>query len=159
MSHVVWRIAADTSRYEADDMSGAGARSTGGRWNQPGVPMVYASASRALACLETIVHLNAGGLPFNRYLVEISIPDEVWARALVETPVSLGIGWDAEPAGTVSIRTGSDWVAGGKSALMRVPSVIIPEEDNILINPDHVDAARITARKFRKWLYDPRLQR
>ena len=79
MSEAVWRIATDTPRYLADDLSGAGAETTGGRWNEPGVPMVYASASRALSCLETIVHLGAGGLPLNRYLVKVTIPADVWS--------------------------------------------------------------------------------
>src|SRR5713101_8129256 len=64
----VWRIAADTPDYEAHDLSGKGAEKTGGRWNRKGTAMVYASASRALACLETIVHLGSGDpLPLNRY--------------------------------------------------------------------------------------------
>lgn len=159
MSRTVWRIATDTKDYEADDLSGAGARITGGRWNDKGVAMVYSATSRALACLETIVHLNAGGLPLNRYLVEIDIPERVWAAARAETAASLAIGWDAEPCGRVSIAFGSAWAAARSSALLLVPSVIVPEEVNVLINPTHPDAAGITARKIRKWLYDPRLKR
>jgi len=121
--------------------------------------MIYASESRALSCLETIVHLNAGGLPFNRFLVEIEVPDDLWAAAEIRTPASLAVGWDAEPAGRVSMKAGSDWIIGGTSVILRVPSVIVPEEENILINPAHADAPRIRARKLRKWLYDPRLSR
>src|SRR3712207_8444198 len=62
VSRTVWRIATDTPDYEANDLSGAGAKVTGGRWNEKDVPVVYASETRALACLETVVHLNAGGL-------------------------------------------------------------------------------------------------
>ncbi|WP_066813142.1 type II toxin-antitoxin system Prs ADP-ribosylating toxin ParT [Sphingomonas asaccharolytica] len=159
MSLAVWRIATDTKDYEADDLSGTGARNTGGRWNDKGVAMVYGATSRALACLETIVHLNAGGLPLNRYLVEITIPDPVWAAAQVATASSLAVGWDAEPCGRVSIAFGSAWAAAKSSALLLVPSVIVPEEHNVLINPAHPDAAGIAARKVRKWLYDPRLGR
>lgn len=79
MSRTVYRIGTDTPDYEADDLSGKGAEITGGRWNEKGVAVVYAAENRSLACLETLVHLAAGGLPFNRYLVEISIPDPVWA--------------------------------------------------------------------------------
>ncbi len=75
MTQTVWRIAADTRDYAADDLSGAGAKATGGRWNAMNYAAVYSSATRAMACLETIVHLNAGGLPLNRYLVEITIPE------------------------------------------------------------------------------------
>ncbi|MBV9247782.1 MAG: RES family NAD+ phosphorylase [Acetobacteraceae bacterium] len=97
----------DTPTYEADDLSGAGANATGGRWNPAGVAVVC--TTRALACLETVVHLNAGGLPLNRYLVEVTVPDDIWADAQTTTPASLLIGWDAEPQGgqaSSSARTG-----------------------------------------------------
>jgi RES domain-containing protein len=155
VSHVVWRIATDTPTYEADDLSGAGAQATGGRWNVAGVPLVYTSQSRALACLETVVHLNAGGLPLNRYLVEVTIPDKVWANVRSESASTLPVGWDAEPA--ASIEFGTEWTRAGGSALLFVPSVIVPEEFNVLINPLHAETANITAIKIRKWLYDPRL--
>ena len=157
MSSTVWRIATDTPSYEADDLSGAGAKATGGRWNAAGIACVYASDSRALACLETVVHLNAGGLPLNRYLVAVTIPDDVWAAAEVVGPGSLPVGWDAEPAGRSSIAFGSGWLRARRSALLVVPSVIVPEEYNVVLNPLHTDGARITAAKLRKWLYDPRL--
>ena len=88
----VWRIATDTKDYEADDLSGKGAEITGGRWNDKGTPLVYTSTNRALAALETIVHLNSGGLPLNRYLVEIVIKDDVWnvADALDQTTAPVG---------------------------------------------------------------------
>lgn len=157
MSRSVWRIATDTRAYEADDLTGAGAKATGGRWNEPGIPMIYASGSRALACLETLVHLNAGGLPFNRYLVEIEVPEDIWQAAEVADASTLRVGWDAVPAGRASIEFGSQWVRQRRSALLIVPSVIVPEERNILINPEHPDCARLRARKVRKWLYDPRM--
>ena len=159
MNVSLWRIATDTTDYEADDLSGAGAEKTGGRWNRAGIPMLYNATTRALACLETLVHLNAGGLPLNRYLVEIDVPDAVWAIAEAATSVSAPIGWDAEPAGCASIAFGSDWAASKRSALLLVPSVIVPEEHNILINPAHPDAVRLTARKVRRWLYDPWMAR
>jgi RES domain-containing protein len=157
LSRTGWRIATDTATYQADDLSGAGAKATGGRWNETGIAIIYASETRALACLETIVHLNAGGLPFNRYLVEITIPDDIWAGAQVASPGTLHVGWDAEPAGMVSIQFGTAWARSGSSALLVVPSVIVHEECNVLINPAHADSARITAIKQRKWLYDPRV--
>jgi RES domain-containing protein len=155
LSHTLWRIATDTPAYEADELSGAGAKATGGRWNAAGVPCVYASESRALACLETVVHLNAGGLPLNRYLVAITVPDDVWADAHLETTASLPVGWDAEPAGRASIGFGTNWVRSAQSALLVVPSVIVPEEYNMVLNPLHPASARITAVKVRKWRYDP----
>jgi len=158
VSVLVWRIATDARSYAADDMTGTGAKITGGRWNDIGLSLVYTASTRALACLETIVHLNAGGLPFNRHLVEVEIPDDLWSSAEVADAASLSIGWDAEPAGNVSVDFGSAWIAAGRSAVLRTPSVIVPEEENILINPAHPDSARISARKVRRWLDDPRLR-
>lgn len=159
MSQTVWRIAADTATYPADDLSGGGAKATGGRWNARGQAVVYASTTRALACLETVVHLAAGGLPFNRYLVEISIPAAVWTAARRETVGSLPVGWDAEPASMTSVGFGGAWIAGMGAAVLVVPSVVVPEEFNVLINPGHPGVVGVVCRKVRKWLYDPRLLR
>ena len=159
MTRVAYRIGTDTPDYEAHDLSGKGAGITGGRWNEKGVAVVYAAESRSLACLETLVHLAAGGLPFNRYLVEISIPDPVWAAAHRLTPASLPVGWDAEPAGRASIGFGTAWLRSAGSAVLVIPSVILPEEFCVLVNPAHPSSTSIVAVKLRRWLYDPRLTR
>ncbi|NPT62333.1 RES family NAD+ phosphorylase [Paraburkholderia elongata] len=152
----IWRIATDTPDYLADDTSGAGAKLTGGRWNRPGTPMLYCAGSIALACLETVVHLKLDGLPLNRYLVAIDVPEAVWAAATVIDPSS-HVGWDALPHGKISLDAGEQWAASNASLLCRVPSVIVPQEYNVLINPLHADAAQLTFRKLEKWTYDSRL--
>lgn len=155
----VWRIVTDTPDYTADDLSGAGARATGGRWNARGTPLVYASTSRALACLETVVHLGGGiALPLNRYLVRIDIPAAAWAARTVFDG-DQNVGWDALPSGRVSIAWGTAWAAQGDSLLAQVPSVIVPEEHNLLVNPAHPHAAQLRVTKLRRWLYDPRALR
>ncbi len=159
MSRIVYRIGVDAPAYEADDLSGKGAEITGGRWNEKGAAVVYAAESRSLACLETLVHLAAGGLPFNRYLVEISIPDSVWAAAQTESAASLPVGWDCEPASRTSIGFGTAWLRSGRSAVLVIPSALVAEECCILVNPAHPDSASISAVKSRRWLYDPRLKR
>jgi RES domain-containing protein len=151
----IWRIATDTPDYTADDLTGEGARQSGGRWNRLGTPMVYAASSISLACLETVVHLGTHDLPLNRYLVRVEVPDDVWSVAAQFD--ARNVGWDAVPAGKVSLDAGEVWAASRSSALLIVPSVIIPEETNILINPRHKDARRIIARKIRRWTYDARL--
>ncbi len=154
---MLWRIAADTRDYPADDLSGGGAKATGGRWNAIDHAVLYTSTTRALACLETVVHLNSGGLPLNRYLVEVSVPDAVWAAARQMDQTQLPVGWDAEPASKTSIDFGTRWIVGRSTALLIIPSVIVPEEFNVLVNPAHADMAGVTARKVRKWTFDPRL--
>ena len=153
----VWRIAADTREYTADDMGGKGAEKTGGRWNRPGSPVVYGAGSIALACLETIVHLNLSGFPLNRFLVRIDVPDEVWAKRQSLGPDALPVGWSAIPEGRVSVQAGDRWLAGLESALLLVPSVIVPEEFNVLVNPRHPDAGKLEATKLRPWFFDQRL--
>ncbi|MET3131291.1 RES domain-containing protein [Oxalobacteraceae bacterium GrIS 1.11] len=157
MNRVVWRIATDTPNYTAEDLTGTGAKITGGRWNRPGTALLYCAENIALASLETFVHLNANGLPLNRYLVRIDIPDATWNAAVVLTVTSAPVGWDAIPTGKVSLDVGDHWAAGGASALLLVPSVIVPEEHNVLINPLHADAGAIRASKIRKWHYDARM--
>lgn len=159
MTQTLWRIAVDAPAYEAHDLAGKGAEITGGRWNAKGLPAVYTSESRALACLETMVHLNAGGLPLNRYLVQIDVPEVVWRSAKVVATDELPVGWDAEPPGKASLDFGSAWLRSRDTALMVLPSIIVPEERNVLINPQHPESARIAAKKVRKWLYDPRLSK
>lgn len=157
MSRVVWRIAADIPGYTADDLTGAGTKLTGGRWNRPGIALLYCAENIALACLETFVHVKSAGLPLNRYLVRIEIPDAAWKAAVPMTAATAPVGWDALPTGKVSLDAGDAWAATGASAVLLVPSVIVPEEQNVLINPLHADTKGITASKIRKWLYDPRM--
>jgi RES domain-containing protein len=158
MTVELWRIATDTPDYTADDLSGEGAKRSGGRWNRAGLAVTYTAGSIALACLETIVHLGAANLPLNRYLVRIDVPDEVWARATSLDVASVPVGWDALPAGRVSLDLGGAWLIDRTAqALLRVPSVIVPEEANVLINPAHPDARLLVATKVRKWLYDLRV--
>ncbi len=154
----VWRIATVSGTAAADDLSGAGAAAFGGRWNSAGRPLVYAAQSIALACLETLVHANIGTLPLRRFLVRIDVPDAVWnARTVLAPPYPAG--WSETPAGIVSVEFGDHWLLRAASALLDVPSVVVPEERNLLINPMHPDAGRIVAKTLRPWRYDSRLLR
>ncbi len=108
-----------------------------------------------MAVLETAAHIDDAGLPLNKYLVEITVRDAVWAlrgqhRALAALPVT----WDAVPAGHASVQVGSTWLASLDSPILMVPSVIVPEEEVALINPRHPLAASITATVRRKFQYN-----
>ncbi|HEX8986546.1 MAG TPA: RES family NAD+ phosphorylase [Rhodocyclaceae bacterium] len=153
----VWRIATNAPTYKADDLSGTGAKITGGRWNSVNVPVVYCAGSIALATLETVVHLEADDLPLNRYLVAVDIPPAVWKRRETYTDKTAPPGWDAVPAALTSTEFGDEWVMQQRSAVIELPSVIVPDELNVLINPAHPDAKKIKATIERKWLYDSRL--
>jgi RES domain-containing protein len=150
----LWRIAAETRLYRATDLTGAGAAKFPGRWNDEGEPVVYAATSIALATLETAAHVDPGGLPLNRFLVQLEVPDDVWAGRVVFEVPALPSAWNAVPAGRASIEVGSRWLQAARSATATVPSVIVPEECVALINPRHPDAARITATSVRRSQYE-----
>lgn len=154
MTMALWRIAVEATAYTANDLSGTGAKISGGRWNSIGTPLIYSTTNIALATIETVLHIRTGGLPFNRFLVRIDVPDGVWnARVLLDP---LPGGWDAVPSGMTSRTTGDAWVASCSSALLLVPSVSVPDEYNVLINPLHPDVATMTATTIKRWIYDPR---
>jgi RES domain-containing protein len=153
----LWRIASDTLAWTADDLTGQGAAAVGARWNHPGELMSYAATSISLAAWETRAHFAKGSaLPWNRFLVRIDVPDAVWvARTVLSRPPA--VGWNAIPEGRVSRQLGSAWLRLGATALMTVPSVIIGEEDNVLINLAHPDHASLKATKLRRFVYDHRV--
>jgi len=154
---VLWRIATQTSTWAATDLSGTGARLTGGRWNSPGRPVVYTSTSMALAVLETVVHLKSSSFPFARYLVRLEVPPALWKARRIHAVEELPEGWDALPAGSVSRHLGDAWLAEGQPALLEIPSVVLPEESNVLVNPLHRDAHKVKATMVRPFAYDARL--
>jgi RES domain-containing protein len=106
-----------------------------------GDPLLYCSSTISLSCIETLVHLAVGDpLPLNRYLVRIPIPPTAWKKRTVFVPADQ-VGWDAQPPGLVSMDWGTAWAESGGSLIAEVPSVVVPEESNVLINPRHADVA------------------
>lgn len=142
---ILWRIAAETRRYAADDLSGAGAAAHPGRWNDVGQPVVYAATSLALAVLETAAHIDDAGLPLNHFVLRIDLPDELFARRDTVDVVALPATWSSIPAGRASVRFGAAWLASLRSPMLLLPSVIVPEEPVALINPRHPLAAKLKA--------------
>jgi hypothetical protein len=88
------------------------------------------------------------------YLVEITVPDATWAARETLEVRRLDPTWAAIPAGSGSVKPGSEWIKAGTSALLMVPSVIVPEESAVLVNPKHPDAAALTARVVRLFEYN-----
>jgi RES domain-containing protein len=150
----LWRIAAETRRYPATDLSGKGAAVSPGRWNNESEAVVYSASTMALAVLETTAHINDAGLPLDQYLGEIEVPAAVWRARITLAASKLPPQWDGIPAGMASAAVGGAWLANQKSALLLVPSVIVPQEYAALINPAHPHAAAISARAVRKFEYN-----
>ncbi|MEO8543112.1 MAG: RES family NAD+ phosphorylase [Betaproteobacteria bacterium] len=151
---ILWRIAAQTRKYAADDLSGAGAAKHPGRWNDDGQPVLYTAPTIAIAVLETAAHVDDAGLPLNRYLVQIDVPDPVWAARTVMDVSQLPVAWAAIPAGRASNQAGSEWLRGVSTAILQVPSVVVPEESAALINPMHPDARELSAKIIRLFEYN-----
>jgi RES domain-containing protein len=150
----LWRIAAETRQFPATDLSGKGAACSPGRWNSETEALVYSASTIALAVLETAAHINDAGLPLDRYLVEIEVPPAVWRARITLAAHKLPPQWDAIAAGMAGASLGSAWLADQKSALLLVPSVIVPEEYAVLINPAHPRASAISSRVVRKLEYN-----
>jgi RES domain-containing protein len=158
-SAIVFRIARETRRYQASDITGAGAAASGGRWNPVKTPMVYASATRALAAWEALVHIAEPPgmrLPVDRYLLEIAIPRHAWSQR-ERFDGDANAGWDSIPGSMTALGWGTQWTVTCRSLVAVVPSVVVPEDNNVLINPRHPDAAALRVAIVRKWLYDVRL--
>jgi RES domain-containing protein len=146
-----WRIVKE--KHAATAFSGEGAAKTGGRWNSRGVPAVYASGTKALTALETLVHLNP--LVLFKYVVfRLQFDD-----ALIENvPLNrLPAEWRVEPPPPSTKAVGDAWVREKRSAVLALPSVIIPGEFNYLLNPAHPAFKRIAIGKPERFAFDPRL--
>ena len=149
----LWRIAAETRKHSATDLSGAGAAEHSGRWNDDKEPVVYCAPTIAMAVLETAAHIDDSGLPLNRFLIAIGVPGAIWARREEIGAEALPPTWAAIPAGRASVKIGSEWLASRRSPILMVPSVIVPEEWVALINPRHSDAT-FTANVMRPFEYN-----
>lgn len=138
-------------------LDGEGARRYGGRWNSPGLAVVYASASLALAALEFLVHLDSSEAPRDLLAMRITIPDDL---SVSEVKLrSLPARWDRYPAADACRRLGDAWLAAGKTAVLKVPSAPVREEWNVLLNPRHADFQRIKEVSVRRFQFDQRLVR
>lgn len=149
-----WRIC--RQRYAAEAGTGAGARLYGGRWNSRGVSVVYASTSLALAAIETFVNLEPNLRPADLVSIEGNIPDTVAVGRL--EPEVLPDGW-YESRDESLRQFGDEWIRGGKTAVLLVPSAAIRGEWNVLLNPAHPQFARITLHPPVRFEYDARMFR
>ena len=147
-----WRL----QRRVYPPLGGEVARRSGGRWNSRGVAVVYASPTLSLATLELLAHVDPDLIPDDLTAYEIDLPDGLSREAV--DPGKLPADWRG-PENPRCKAIGDAWIAEGRAALLRVPSAIIPEEFNILINPSHPEAARITLVSEREFVFDPRLIR
>jgi RES domain-containing protein len=147
-----WRIV--KRKHSKDAFSGEGARRFGGRWNSPGVAMVYTAEHVSLAVLEILVHVEHTGLLPKYVLFQVDFDE-----GLVEVldPSALPKNWSTYPA-PLSLRAiGDRWVADGRFAVLSVPSAVVPLERLFLLNPQHADFPRVKVGMPQPFSFDARL--
>lgn len=146
---ILWRI----SNYATLD--GRGGLSASARWHTEGRPIVYLSESPAAALLEKLVHLelDPAHLPKSYRLLKAEAPDDVTVKTL--TSKELPADWITSEIATRTI--GDEWLASKSTALLRVPSVIVPETFNVVLNPEHPEAGRVQVLWHAEYPWDDRL--
>jgi RES domain-containing protein len=145
------------TKYAATAFDGYGAKTLGGRWNSKGVAVVYASESIALAGFELLVHLHSVDVLGAYTLFTLEVPD---SGIMVLAPDVLPAGWQADPSPVSTAEIGDSWVTEGGSVALAVPSTMVPEESNIILNPAHPDFdAILRSAKSRPFAYDPRIKK
>jgi RES domain-containing protein len=140
----------------AKDLSGEGARLAGARWNYKGTPIVYTAESRSLAALEALVHMTQAEFMFSRKIVSISVP-----KAIVPGVVDIADlpkNWRQYPPTFKLAAIGTKWATDKKSLLLRVPSAVMPDEFNVLINPLHPDIKHVRIHAIDNFMFDKRLE-
>ena len=125
------------------------------RWNSRGQLIIYSAASRALACLENIVHRSGEGLAEVFRTMVIEIPGNIRIEK-IDSKI-LPDDWEDFENYFITQKHGDDWLMRMSSAVLRVPSAIIPEEFNYLINPAHSDFKRIRLKKTERFVFDSRI--
>jgi RES domain-containing protein len=142
------------ARHALEAFSGEGARLYGGRWNRPGVPMVYAAHTRALAALESLVCYAGAERRIAFVSYEVEVPDPLIQHV---DAARLPPGWRSGEPASVTQDIGSAWQREARSAALAVPSVLIPEELCLLLNASHPDTKRIMIAYPVPFEFDSRL--
>jgi RES domain-containing protein len=153
---IVFRI--EREKYLKTTLTGIGASMTEGyRWNSLNTRIVYTADSRALATLEVSVHLDLSeDLPVDRFYVEIEIPDDITIQEV--NLEDLPDVWNSKPPSLITQTIGDDFVYYNDAAILKVPSSIVPQEFNYLINPNHEDASKIKILSTARMIFDSRLK-
>lgn len=146
---IVYRF---TKEIYSHEISGEGAKQWGGRWNSPGLAVVYTGCSISLSLLELLVYQATYEEILVNHLMKIEVPD-IFIQTV--SAKSLKHGWQHDIDYCRFI--GNEFLQNNRSLLLKVPSAVIPEEYNILINPRHAAFEKCTLLSARLFEFDTRL--
>ena len=149
----LWRIC--RAAYAKATLSGVGGLRVSGRWHHMGHRVTYCAEHASLAALEMLVHFDAKLAPDDFVLVEIDVPSRVKVESL--DTAALPNTWRRTPAPRKLQDIGMAWLESRRAAILRVPSSVIPNESNFLVNPEHPDSARLVVVSTRAFRFDQRL--
>lgn len=141
-------------RYAKTPFDGEGAYRYGGRWSSPGIRLVYSSEHLSLAMIEYFVHLDRDDPPTDLVIAAADVPDDV-SRASI-SPGGLPDTWRQTPAPVELAAIGDRFARRRRGAILRVPSALVPDEANWLLNPDHPDFGRVRIHPPEPFAYDAR---
>ena len=142
------------SKWADNAFDGEGARLSGGRWNSKGVSLVYLASSLALAALELLVHIDYEQALREHIAISVTFESDL---VLSVKPQDLP-ATDSRMGAVAKTRAlGDAWVRSEASVLLKVPSIVVPAEDNYLFNPKHPGAAELSIGDAEVFRYDPRL--
>lgn len=149
-----WRLV--KAPLAATAFDGEGARRHGGRWSSPGVRVIYAAEHLSLAALEVLVHLQDAAALRSYVAVDVEFDADLVTEVDTST---LPVSWRAYPVRPELEVIGNEWVASGRSVILRVPSAIVPVESNFLLNPAHSQFESVKLGRPRSFQFDARLLR
>ena len=148
----VWRIV--KTKYASSAFDGLGAKRNGGRWTSSGRRAVYTSSTAALATLEVLAHIDSTALLLSYSLIQATVPEQLVTSVALAT---LPEDWKNFPAPPRLQAIGDAWLRDRTSAVLRVPSALVPVDFNYLLNPEHPDFPLITPGQPVPFPLDPRL--
>ena len=134
--------------------SGEGSRRVGGRWTPPGFPAVHTASSIALTVLETLVHVNSSIMP-KHLVTRVDVPDGINVTSF--TANDLPANWRKMRVPATLQQTGRDWLEASETALLQTPSVVVRQENNVIIDPLHADFRKLKIGKPDSFSIDTRL--
>lgn len=150
---LVWRLC--SRRHATTAFAGEGARRFGGRWNLPGTAVVYTAESLSLAALELFVNLDTEDMPDGFVSFDAEIPAGLRVRHL--EPADLPRGWRRYPAPARLQEIGTAWARDRETAVLSVPSAVVPDDRLYVLNPSHPAFSRIRIGRPEPFALDPRL--